>query len=260
MALAALSLLACARALHEPRPLTPPGGPGEPAAGDAAQLLEEADASWARRPDIAAVRQAEAAYLDAARADERGTAGLYGAIRAKAWLAEHEPDSQARSGLASSAVDLGQLCEQRAPSDPVCAYGLALALGLQARENRATAVDGLKLMVERLRRAAAADPRLDEAGPERVLALVLLRAPAWPVGPGDKETALAEARKAVALAPDHPPNQTALSEALAGNGEKEEARAAAERAVALARARVAAGDPDAPDWLKSAQQALDHPG
>ena len=257
---AALAVLGCARALHEPRPLAPPGGPAAGAAGDAARLLREADARWAERPDPASVHRAEAAYLEAARADETGTAGLYGAIRAKTWLAEHEPDAAVRSRLAASAVDLGQWCERRAPADAACAYGLALALGLQAREHRATAVDGLKLMVERLRRAAAADARLDHGGPERVLALVLLRAPAWPVGPGDKEAALEAARSAAARFPDYPPNQTALAEVRAGNGAGPEARAAAGRAGSRARARAAARDPDAADWLKEAQQALDRSG
>ena len=129
-----------------------------------------------------------------------------------------------------------------------------MGLGLLARKRSPTAKEGLKLMVAAFRRAAAADPGLDLAGPHRVLALVLLRAPGWPLGPGDPEAALAEARAAAARFPDHPPNQAALAEALLANDRPEEGRAALARARELARARRAAGDPDAPDWIREAER------
>jgi len=90
-----------------------------------------------------------------------------------------------------------------------------------------------------------------------VLALVYLRAPGWPLGPGDPEGGLAAAQKAVSLAPDHPPNQLALAEGLAQSGRRDEARAVCERALALARSRAAAGDPDAPEWVAEAERGLE---
>src|SRR5258708_22718939 len=73
-------------------------------------------------------------------------------------------------------------------------------------------------MLELLGRAEAADPEYDQAGPARVQALVLVRAPAWPLGPRDAEAGLASARRAVALRPQYPPNVSALAEALAKTG------------------------------------------
>jgi hypothetical protein len=101
-------------------------------------------------------------------------------------------------------------------------------------------------MVKLLRQAGAADPRLDRAGPHRVLALVLLRAPGWPLGPGDPEEALREAKAAAGLFPDDAENQLALGEALAKNGDEAGARAALDRAASLAAGAARAGDPDAP--------------
>jgi hypothetical protein len=215
--------------------------------------MGQAEAAFSRRPDAAQVRLAERLYTEAAAADP-GVDGLAGAVRVRAWLVEHTSSAAERLALATAAVEGGQWCQRRAPGSPVCDYWLAVGLGLQARERSATAKAGLKVMVAALRRAAAADPGLDQAGPHRVLALVLLRAPGWPLGPGDAESALAEARAAVALAPDHPPNQSALGEALLANGRAEEGRAALGRA--LARARAAAGDPDAPDWIREAERLL----
>ena len=67
-----------------------------------------------------------------------------------------------------------------------------------------TADNGLKTMVPALRRAIEKDPEYDDAGPDRVMALVLVRAPGWPVGPGDPEAALEHAKKAVSLRPEYP--------------------------------------------------------
>jgi tetratricopeptide (TPR) repeat protein len=111
-------------------------------------------------------------------------------------------------------------------------------------------------MVILLREAIAADPRTDNAGPHRVLALVLLRAPGWPAGPGDQEEALHEARAAAGLFPDAAENQLALGEALAVNGRAAEARAAYERAAALAGRDAATGDPEAARWREEALAAL----
>jgi tetratricopeptide (TPR) repeat protein len=151
-------------------------------------------------------------------------------------------------------VQAAQLCGDRAPSAAACDYALAIALGQQARERHATGRDGLAKMVAALRRAIASEPRLDGAGPHRVLALVYLRAPGWPAGPGDTEAGLLEAREAVILVPEHPANQLALAEALRRNGRPDEARAAYRHALELARG--AAGDPDAPEWLAEATKGL----
>jgi tetratricopeptide (TPR) repeat protein len=126
-----------------------------------------------------------------------------------------------------------------------------LALGQQARERQ------LMRCRESCRCSVIADaPRLDNAGGHRVLALLLLRAPGWPTGPGDPEAGLEHARKADELAPDHPENLLALGEALAATGNPDAARLAYQRAGALAKVRAAGGDPDAAGWAESAARAL----
>ncbi len=106
---------------------------------------------------------------------------------------------------------------------------------MQARDRPTTVEDGLKRMAQLLREAAKDSPLLEEAGPERVLALLLARAPGWPVGPGDVEEALVLARSAVELRPDYPPNQVALAEVLLKNDRKPGAQEAIAKAIALAR-------------------------
>jgi hypothetical protein len=85
-----------------------------------------------------------------------------------------------------------------------------------------------------------------------VLALVPTRTPGWPVGPGDPEAGLARACAAAQRDPEHAPNQLALAEALAATGADVEEQAVLARGRALAERAVAAGDPDAPEWMRDA--------
>jgi tetratricopeptide (TPR) repeat protein len=194
--------------------------------------------------------------LAAANADETQVAGLLCALRAKAWLAEREKGVKDRTELSVSAVQVGQWCRRRDPASAACKYWLAVALGLQARDRPVTADDGLKKMIQLLREAAVEAPLLDEAGPERVLALLLVRAPGWPVGPGDAEEAVPHARKAVELRPEYPPNQLALGEVLLNNGDKKGGTAALGRAIDLAGSAPWVDDPDAPYWIADARALL----
>jgi hypothetical protein len=262
---AALTLAACAHALREPPPVDQMGADilasGGPRASlqDVDRLLAEGAMSFARRPEPEAARAAQRSYLEAARADPAGVEGLLGLARVSVWRIEHTRDDAERKALVPVALQGAQWCGRREPTDPRCDYWLAIALGLQAREQPTTGHDGVARMVEALRRVIARAPDLEEASPHRVLALVLLRAPGWPLGPGDPEAGLVEAKEAVALFPDHPPNQLALGEALRRNGRADESRTAYLRARDRASALSVAGDPDAPEWDDEAAQALARP-
>lgn len=261
--LAAVTLVvACAQALREPPPVSRMGGGAGAATAaratpaDVDRLLAEGQAHFAKRPDQVEVDAAQRAYLEAAQADDTRVEGLLGVARVSSYRIEHEPDAGERDRLVAVAIEASQWCEKRAPGSAACPYALALALGQQARERPSTSHDGLEKMVKALQGVAAADPGLDDGGPDRVLALVYLRAPGWPLGPGDPGAGLVAAQRAVSLAPDHPPNALALAEALARNGRRDESRAAYEKALVLARLRAAAGDPDAPEWGAEAERGL----
>ena len=267
---------ACARALHEPPPLTAIGGAGAtgdrgrpggtaptpdapaPAASpsDVDGLLRDAAAEFAKRPAPGVVAAALDLGLRAARADESRVEGLLGAAEASAWLIEHEADAARRERLATEAVQICQWCVRRAPANLACTYRLALAIGQQARERSGTALDGLKQMMPLLEQVIARAPTLDAAGGHRVMALVLLRAPGWPTGPGDPDAALEHARRADALVPNDAQNLLALGEALAATDRPEDARAAYARAESIARGLAAGGHPDAPEWAAAAARAL----
>jgi hypothetical protein len=183
-------------------------------------------------------------------------AALAAAIEADAKRSDREPDSKIRGELAAEADRHADACLSREPQAAACLYGRAVAFGLEARAYPTRAGAILKNMLDALGRAESADPNYDEAGPARVRALVLIRAPGWPLGPGDAEAGLIAARRAVALQPLYPPNLLALAEALAKTGDMNGARENYARARDAALALPAAADRD--EWLREANQRLKH--
>jgi hypothetical protein len=179
---------------------------------------------------------------------------LAAAIAADSQKSNAASDAKTREQLAADAAGNAQACLQLAPQAAACLYYHGVALGLDARAHPLRANESLKAMLEALRAAQAADPHYDRAGPDRVEALVLVRAPGWPLGPGDAEAGLSAARRAVLLEPQYPPNLLALAEALAKTGDAAGARENYQSARDLALA--APPTADRADWLQRANQAL----
>jgi hypothetical protein len=179
---------------------------------------------------------------------------LAAAVAADARRSDLTGDSATRAQIAADALQNAQACLARAPQSAPCLYYDGVALGLKARAHPLQANESLKAMLETLGRAEAADPAYDQAGPARVTALVLIKAPAWPLGPGDPGSGLAAARRAVALRPEYPPNVLALGEALAKTGDVHGAQEAYRHARNLIQVLPPSQDRD--DWLHEADQAL----
>jgi len=246
----------CVAALREPRPIAELAGGAPPAdRAEAAELLSQAEALFAER-DVEKAGTAARLYLRAATADDAPIEALLGAVRADVWLTDHESDPEARGRAAAAAVEAAQWCARRRPAEPACDYWLGAALGVQARERPATGLSALPEIERAFQTALRTNPGLDEAGPDRALALLYLRAPGWPTGPGNADAGLEHARAAVALRPGHPPNLLALAEALRGTGDSDGSRLAYRRALDLARERAERGDRDAPEWVAEARKGL----
>jgi hypothetical protein len=176
------------------------------------------------------------------------------AISQDAKRSEHEREATARSALADDAGREAEACLAGDPKAAACLYGHAIALGLDARAHPARAGQSLKQMLAELDAAEAADPAYDQAGPARVRALVLTRAPGWPLGPGDPAAGVDAARRAVSLKPEYPPNLLALAEALTKSADSAGAHAAYQRAHDAALGSPPSADRD--EWLSEADRGL----
>lgn len=181
-------------------------------------------------------------------------ADLSAAIAADSERSDRESDSKVRSDLADDAMRNAKGCIARDPHAAACLYGRAVGLGLQARAHPADAIGLLNDMLRDLGSAYDVDPNYDQAGPSRVRALVLLRAPSWPLGPGDTGSGLEWARNAVMLQPQYPPNLLALAEGLARTGDAKGATEAYTKARKLAEAMPATAQRE--DWLRQADEGL----
>jgi len=247
----------CAAALREPPTLEElAGGADRHRAEDVDSLLDLAERAYANWTEDSVI-EARRHWLAAAVADRSRIEGLMGVTRADVWLTDHGDDPERREATATSGVQAAQLCRLTSPDEPKCEYWLAIAVGVQARERRATALDALPTMVDLLERVIAVRPQLDHGGPHRVLSLVLLRAPGWPTGPGDPDLGLEHARRAIEIAPAFPPNQLCLGEALAATEDPAGSKRAYEKAADLARRAIEVDETRAREWLDEALGALD---
>lgn len=215
--------------------------------------LQDAEAAFAKRPDVVAVKEALKQFQLASAADATRTEGAAGVVQVAAWLVENGPKEE-RTAHADEAVAAATQCQQRAAGSVRCDYWQAVALGVSAREHILTALGELPRIIALLQKVIAADAQFDDAGASRVLALLLVRAPGWPTGPGSPDDALVEAQKAVALSPKHPLNHSALAECLVATGDVDGAKAAYARAIELGKLR---GDADGAAWAAQATSALD---
>ncbi len=180
--------------------------------------------------------------------------GLAAAVQQDAARSDREKNGAVRGQLADEALSYAEACVAKAPGAAPCLYGKGLALGLQAQAHPLHAGELLKSMLESLNAADTADPGYDEAGPSRVRAQVLIRAPGWPAGPGDVDAGLESARRAVELRPQYPPNLLALADAQAKSGDVAGARQTYARARDAAQALPAGESRDG--WIREASQGL----
>ena len=190
------------------------------------------------------------------REETSSVAALAAAIETDANRSDQEPDAKTRGDLAADASRDAEACLAREPQAAACLYGRAVAFGLEARAHPLRAGELLSRMLDDLSRAESADPNYDEAGPARVRGLVLVRAPGWPLGPGDADAGLIATHRAVSLRPLYPPNLLALAEASAKSGDMAGARENYTRARDAALALPAAAKRD--EWLREANQGLQH--
>jgi hypothetical protein len=188
---------------------------------------------------------------------------LLAAVQADADRIEQSKDSAARAQLLAAATTSAQQCLAQAPSNAACPYAQAQVLGLTAREHPLEASALLKQMLASLARADALDPALDHAGPARLTAVVLLRAPPWPLGPGDVDAATDAAQRAVKRDPGYPPNLIALAQAQSKAGGSAPARATFNQAQQAVQGWTGAPNQSAAEvaaervlWQRAVEQGL----
>jgi hypothetical protein len=188
---------------------------------------------------------------------------LLAAVQSDADRIEQGPAPAARAQLLAAATLSAQQCLALSADNANCQYAQAQVLGLTAREHPLQAAALLKQMLTYLTKAEGLDPALDHAGPAGLSAVVLLRAPPWPLGPGDVDGAVVAAQRAVQRDSSYPPNLITLAQAEAKSAGMAQARATFGRAQLAVQAWAGAAD-QAPaalateraQWQRTIEQGL----
>jgi hypothetical protein len=163
----------------------------------------------------AATRTAQPPAGGAAVVGTMSPAQLLAVVQQAADGIDRSTDPAQRTQLLAAATASARQCLAQAPGSGACQYAQAQVQGLSARARPLEAPSQLKGMLASLTKAEAEDPGLDHAGPARLAAVVLLRAPPWPLGPGDVDAAVTAAQRAVQREPGYPPNLITLGQAQA---------------------------------------------
>jgi len=202
-----------------------------PTREDARKLFEDQPRKLER------VRSAADALTEIANANPKDYDDHWHAARAWCWLADYGADDKEKVAAANRAIEFADraiaINERRVEGH----YYRARSIGMLADIERGLkALGRVKEMAKSLERAIPLDEKFDAAGPRRLLGLLLLNAPGWPLSIGDRKAADRHIRRAVELVPEYPENQTALGELLFSQKDKDGARAAMKKAL------------DAPPW------------
>ena len=211
----------------------------------------------------AATRTAQPPAGGAAAVGTMSPAQLLAVVQQDADGIDRSTDPAQRTQLLAAATASARQCLAQAPDSGACQYAQAQVQGLSARARPLEAPSQLKDMLASLTRAEAEDPGLDHAGPARLAAVVFLRAPPWPLGPGDVDAAVTAAQRAVQREPGYPPNLITLGQAQARGVGIPAAQATFRKAQQAVRDWV--GDPseqaavvaaDRARWQQQVEQAL----
>ena len=140
------------------------------------------------------------------------------------------------SAVLPAGLAAGKKAVELEPSRVEGHYYLAQLHGFTAQAQRGGDVKPLlQQLISEGELALKADEKFDNGGPQRMLGTMYARAPAPPVAVGDPEKAVQYLQKAVALAPDFPPNQIFLADALIADERYQDA----ETAIATAKKLLA---------------------
>ena len=193
----------------------------------ASDAVAEGRRLYAMQPrNLARVTQAAQSLEQGARVLREDAAANGEAARAWCFVAENETQPAQRIAAAKRAIVLARQARDLRPDDVAGHYWYAISVGLLADADRLYGLNAVAEMEPALQRAIALDERFDDAGPARVLGLLLLRTPGPPVSIGSARKGLRLLQRAVELVPEYPENHLYLAEAYHATGKIDEARAA----------------------------------
>lgn len=159
----------------------------------------------------------------------------YFSARASLWLIEFDPALDKDSAKILAAEGMVYI-ERAIAARGACAEYEFLAGALQGytlKGRKTPPLIQMRQVKEHFEKAIDLDPEFDGGAPLRALGSILFKAPAWPVGVGDLDTALDFLQAAAEQHPTHPANHAFYAEALVEDGQEDKAREHYRRALEI---------------------------
>ncbi len=155
--------------------------------------------------------------------------GVAQASTALADLSTHEAEMNGHVDRALSALQPFLTKDSGAASLPVAEqarlhYLYAEALGLRLRALGTGAIELLPQIAEHGEKALALAPTEDDGAPMRLLGMVLIKAPAWPHGPGDSDRGIKLLQEAIERYPRRAEGYIHYADALLDQSRVQEAQ------------------------------------
>jgi tetratricopeptide (TPR) repeat protein len=150
----------------------------------------------------------------AARQSPTSVTSLVQLARAIFDRAEFARNDDEREQLAQRGIAAARHALSLQSTNAAAHYWLALDLGQLARTKSFGALKLVREIESEFLRAAALDPHVDFAGPDRGVGQLYRDAPGWPTSVGSRKKAREHLERAVELHPEFPENQLALLESF----------------------------------------------
>ncbi|MCB2225573.1 MAG: TRAP transporter TatT component family protein [Desulfarculaceae bacterium] len=225
---------------------------GAALAAGAAELIQQADAAYALRTDLAKAKEAAALYEKALAADPKSEEAAWKLARAEYWVGMHSP-KDAKLAIFEKGVNAAKRAIAINPKSLPGHYWLGVSYGVYGSAKgimeSLSLVDPIK---EEMATVIKLDPNYEAGGPYRVLGRLYFKLPG--LFGGDNDKAIENLKIAVKKGPHRYINQIYLAEIYYDEDMVGEAKALLDAVVA---GPVEPGyEPETVEWKAQARKML----
>ena len=198
----------------------------------AASLIDQGDALYAERADLAKAREAKARYEAALAAGEDAYGASWRLARVLYWIGDHTPGNDAKKPVFQQGIDHARKAVELGPDRVEGHFWLGVCYGVYGEAKGVLKSLALvKPIKEEMRRVLEIEPAYDRGGADRVLGRVYHEVPR--IAGGSEKKSLEHLLKAVEYGPRVGLNLIYLADTYLSLGEIDKARAALETVLSM---------------------------
>jgi tetratricopeptide (TPR) repeat protein len=163
-------------------------------------LIEESDALYAERADLAKAKEGLAKLEEALAAKEDAFSAYWRMARLSYWIGDHTPTNDAKKEIFSKGIDYAKKAIELGPDKPDGHFWLGVNYGVYGEaRGKLKSLFLVKPIKEEMRRVLEIDPAYDHGGADRVLGRVFHEVPG--IAGGSEKKSLEHLLKALEYGP-----------------------------------------------------------